>query len=506
LTLLAVWSAGCDGFRAPAPQPRVNLLLVSIETIRPDRMSAYGYRRATTPHFDRLAREGALFQQVIAQAPFTLPSLASVMTGLNPPRHGVRNHPATLRPELKTLAELLAESGYHTAAMTRHSWLRRKAGFDQGFAEYHNNKFSVGLDARGLSLAALDWLEKNRAAPFFLWLHFIDPHLPYTPAYPYSALFDARFASESQVKHLKSLVETPSESFTPTPYADLEGGPFLDLVLPQYPDNPLLLDLALHRRPRGQIFFGQARYSERTLEEMQNLYDGGLVYTDDNLGRLLSGLDDLGLREKTAVVVVGDHGEALGEHGLYFTHDFTLYDEVLRVPLAVRVPGRGRPGTVVPQQVRLIDLMPTLADLAGVSPPSDLEGVSLVPLLEGRSLGYLPAFAENAPFRHLFPEQARVYYEGNRGKWRMVRTERWKLLMVPHPQGDLFELYDLVSDPGETKNVYHEYSGEAGKLLPLLKAWLATDPERNSTASTEGDLEGLDPAALQQLRAMGYVH
>jgi arylsulfatase A-like enzyme len=483
------------------------LLLVTIESFRADHVGSYGYARNTTPNFDRLARQGARFEQVIAPAPFTLPSLASVMTGLTPPAHGVRNHPATLRPEVETLAERLAGAGYRTAAMTRHSWLRRKSGFDRGFSEYHNNKFSTGLDARGLSLAAIDWLSAHRQRPFFLWLHFLDPHLPYAPAFPYSGLYHPGLQSESKVKHLRSMIDLRRENFEPTPYADLEGGPYLDPVLRYYPENPIVLDLALWRRSRGEIFFGLTRYPDKAVAEMADLYDGALVYTDDNLGRLLAAVDELGLRENTAIVVTGDHGEALGEHELFFTHDFTLYDEVLRVPLALRLPGRIPPGTVVPQQVRLIDLLPTLLDLFELPPVATAEGVSLAPLLSGRSLPFLPAFAESAPYRPLFPEQRRIYYEGNRGKWRMVRTERWKLILIPNPKGDIFELYDLVSDPGEKKNLHASLPGEAAKLWPLLKDWLDQDPERNALASEaeQKALEELDPAALQQLEALGYI-
>ncbi len=507
LSLVGLLASSCESppaIVAPAPP---NLLLISIETFRADRLRANGYRRRTTPNLDRLAREGANFRQAIAQAPFTLPSLATMMTGLTPPLHGVRNHPATLSPELTTLAEHLEQSGYRTAAMTRHSWLRRKSGFDQGFAEYHNNKFSAGLDARSLSLAAEDWLRAQGGEPFFLWLHFIDPHLPYTPGYPYSTLWNGDHRDDSQVKHLRSMMRRELETFLPTPYADLSGGPYLDLVLRYYPDNEALLDLVLRRRPRGEIFFGKVQYSEQSLQEVRNLYDGTVLYTDDNLARVLAALGDLGLEDNTLVAVVGDHGESLGEHDLFFTHDFSLYDEVLRVPLILRMPGRIPPGTVVDQQVRLADLAPTFLDLLGADAMERAEGVSLAPLMAGESLPFLPAFAESAPYRRLFPEQSRIYYEGNLGKWRMVRTEKWKLILIPNPTGDIYELYDLESDPAETTNLYEKLPGEAGKLLPLLEGWLAGDPDRNSDRSAEEEraLEALDPAARQQLETLGYI-
>ena len=486
---------------------RPNVLLISVETLRADHVGANGYPRNTTPNFDRLARQGVLFTNAVAQAPFTLPSVASLMTGHTPPFHGVRNHPGALRSDLETLAELFQAAGYQTAAMTRHTWLRRKSGLDQGFDEYHNNKFSAGLDARSLSLAAIDWINtRDKEKPFFLWLHFLDPHLPYTPSYPYSVLYNQKHKDDSQVRHVRSMLDRARETFQPTPYADLAGGPFYDLVLRYYPHNPILLDLAFWRLPRGAIFFNEDLYDEPSLKEMRDLYDGAITYTDDNLGRILNLLDELEIDEDTAVAILGDHGEALGEHGLYFSHDFTLYDEVLRVPMALRLPGTIAPETLVDQQVRVMDLGTTLLDLVGLPAP-EVESVSLVPLFIGQGLPFLDAFAESAPLRRMFPEHRRIYFEGNQGKWRMLRTERWKLIQIPHPDGDRFELYDLENDPSELENLFDQLPGEAGKLKPRLHHWIQSDPERNANqhAEEENALDELTPEERQQLEKLGYL-
>lgn len=508
--LTCVSWTGCKVAEESLEPPRPNVLLVTIETLRADHVGAYGYPRNTTPNLDRLAAQGARFEDTVAQAPFTLPSIASLMTGRTPPRHGVRNHPATLSPDLETVAERFRAAGYQTAAMTRHTWLRPKSGLDQGFDEYHNNKFSAGLDARSLSLAAVDWLEaRDPERPFFLWLHFLDPHLPYTPSYPYAVLYRKEHAAEPRVKHLRSMLAVERDGYQATPYADIPGGPHYDLVFPYYADNEALLDLAFWRRSRGSIFFGGARYDAEDVSELRDLYDGAIAYTDDNLGRIMSALEELGIDASTIVAVTGDHGEAFGEHGLHFTHDFTLYDEVLRVPLVLRHPEAIRPGNAVRQQVRLMDLAPTLLELAGVDPGTlaEADAVSLVPLVTGRTLPFLNAFAESAPRRPMFPEHERIYYDGVRGKWRMLRTDRWKLIKVPHPDGDRHELYDLVSDPGETHDLFDELPGEAAKLLPVLEAWMRTDPARDHDkgADEEAELEGLDPAAEQQLRTLGYI-
>ena len=512
--LFLLGALGLLGTSACQPEPetlrgeRKNVLLVTIETLRADHVGAYGYERNTTPNLDRLSREGALFRTTAVQAPFTLPSMASLMTGLTPSRHGVRNHPGTLGPDQTTLAERFRDAGYQTAAMTRHTWLRPRSGLNQGFEEYHNAKFAAGLDARSLSLAAIDWLEHlDPDRPFFLWLHFLDPHLPYTPSYPYGVLYREDHRKDSQVRHLRSMTDLPREDFLPTPYADLAGGPYYDLVFPYYPKNPALLDLGFRRRSRGAIFFSKGLYDEETVQEMVDLYDGAINYTDDNLGRLMKAVADLEIEDSTIVAVSGDHGEAFGEHGLFFAHDFTLYDEVIAIPLVVRLPGVIDPGTVIDQQVRLMDLAPTLLDLAEVPSFDGVEAVSLVPLLRGEPLDFLDAFAEAAPQRTMFPENDRIYLPGNRGKWRMIRTERWKLIKIPHPEGDRFELYDLVNDPSEIKNLYAELPGEAQKLAPRLAEWIAGDPKREAEDESDSgnELEELDPAALEQLRTLGYI-
>jgi arylsulfatase A-like enzyme len=287
LFLCGVFASAFACRTAPEPPPpKPNVLLITIETLRADHVGSYGYRRNTTPNLDRLAREGARFEKAIAQAPFTLPSLASILTGRTPPLHGVRNHPAVLADSIETLAERFESAGYQTAAMTRHTWLRSKSGLDQGFLEYHNNKFSAGLDARSLSLAASDWLAaRDPERPFFLWIHFLDPHLPYTPSYPYSVLYHDAHQEEPQVKHLRAMANAALErdEYVPTPYADLAGGPYYDLVLRHYPQNRILLDLAFWRRSRGSIFFDENLYSRYEVSQILDLYDGAILYTDDNL-------------------------------------------------------------------------------------------------------------------------------------------------------------------------------------------------------------------------------
>ena len=311
---------------------RPNLLLITLDTTRADRLSSYGYGLPLTPHLDRLARDGARFRSCTTPSAFTQPSHASLLTGTYPTYHGVRiNGQAALSATAETLAEALAARGYRRGAFVGAFVLDGRWGFDQGFERY-DDEFDLAA-ARQIDLAgvqrpanavvdsALGWLESVGDEAFFAWLHLYDAHAPYAP---------------------------------PEPYASRHGG----------------------RGPAG-------------------LYDGEIAFADSEVGRLLDWLRARGLDERTVVAVVGDHGEALGGHG-ELSHGYFLYDETLAVPLILRLPGRLAAGGEIAQPVRTIDLFPTLLELAGAPLPSAAQGRSLSALVEGRPWSEpAPAYSES---------------------------------------------------------------------------------------------------------------
>ena len=298
---------------------RANVLIVTLDTTRADRIGAYGYRNAETPVFDRLASEGVLFEECITPTAYTLPSHSSIMTGLYPPQHGVRlNGEGALSDANETLAERLSASGYRTGAFVGAFVLDGRWGLKQGF-EHYDDQFHIGADQR-LDLAgvqrpassvvdaALKWLDQDSSRPFFAWLHFYDAHTPYAPPEP----FKGRFASKG---------------------------------------------------PTG-------------------MYDGEIAFADSQLGRLVDWLERSGRKEDTIVVVVGDHGEGLGSHG-EDEHGYYLYDYAVRVPFVMRVPARRLAGRRVAAQVRTIDITPTLYDLLDLEPAKNSMGKPLTPLMGG---------------------------------------------------------------------------------------------------------------------------
>lgn len=390
------------------PRPR-NLLLITLDTMRADRLPAYGFRGVETPALDRIAAEGTVFEETFAAVPLTLPSHASMFTGIYPPRLGVRdNAGAPLSDEFTTLAEMLRARGLKTAAFVASAVVAPRRGLEQGFDLYSGGKparCSGAPPARRRAGEVVDqavsWLERHDSEPFFAWIHLFDTHRPY---------------------------DLPAE------YKDRHFDPYLAAV----------------------------------------------AYEDSQIARVVSYLETRGLLESTLIVVAGDHGESLGDHGEE-SHGIFLYQEALRVPFIVRGPG------VSPRRVtaiaRLIDVMPTILDLFGV-PTSGLDGVSLAqaesrvgsdPGLEVYSESMYPRRFGWAPLRSL-------------------RADRYKVIDAPRA-----ELYDLASDPGEERNVLAERPAVAAAMRRRLRAF---DSVQEPAAAAGA---ALDSAVLERIESLGYV-
>ena len=426
-------SAPREGQQAPvAGRARLNLLLVTLDTARADRLGVYGSTRARTRHMDALAAEGVRFARAYSPAPITLPAHASIFTGLYPFNHGVRNNGNFyLSDRFDTLATVLRAAGYRTAAFVSSFILDRRYGLARGFETYDDKmegaqaqviQFEAERRGDRTALALHAWLDRyageGRAAagrteasardgghpPFFAWLHLYDPHEPYRP---------------------------------PPPFRDA----FLDAP-----------------------------------------YDGEIAFDDAVVASVLDRLDRLGLKGQTLVAVVGDHGESLGDHGEE-THTMFVYEPALRVPFILWRPGL-LPAAVVEPPVRLTDLAPTLLELLGASPLKTADGRSLVPLIQGRGVDQAPAvYAET-----LLPQ-----FYMNWSPLRSIQDERWKLIEAPRP-----ELYDLVQDPGESRNLYSERPQTARGLEQQLLR-ITGGVAGAMTAAT------MDRETLEKLASLGYV-
>jgi len=398
----------------------LNVLLITLDTTRADRLGCYGHSAAQTPFLDQLARKGVLFERAYAPVPLTLPSHASMLTGLYPPEHGLRNNGQAALPQgLPTLATELQSAGYETGAFVAAFVLDHKFGLQRGFDTYDDDLSQSDPSLHGhhqyrdgslVVDAALEWLLPRSRKPFFCWVHLFDAH------YPYLAHED-RFGN-------------------------------------QFVDQP---------------------------------YDGELAYLDEQVGRLISTLEESGALDHTTVVIVGDHGESLGEHG-ELTHSMTIYDATLRVPLMIVSPGESRPGHRVAEPVSLVDLTPTLLDRLGRKPLPQVSGRSLRAALRGEPLTTLPCYAETDE----------PYHVGHWSPQRALVTPQWKYIRSPRA-----ELYDLIADPSELRNLASEMPDQVQKLEGELTAWEERMNQRlaENVALTEQErraLSGLGYASYRQ--------
>jgi arylsulfatase A-like enzyme len=451
--------SGALGACAPEEQ-HWNVLVLAPDTIRADRLSTNGYPRETTPVLDRLAAEGANFRQAITAAPRTWQSFASIFTGLYPPRHGVRYiFDRPLAPDVPTLASILVRHGWEAAAFEAGSFMEEISG-GAGFQHFFRPQSGGGPAALA---EALDWLSRPGPRFAFVWLS--GAHWPY-----HRNRWTAEFES----------CEGKDHRFNTGHYGVARGEAGFEVE-----DEDAL------RRMLWTV-------SPELLPHMTVHYDAEVRQTDAWIGGLIDPMRESGLLERTVVAVTSDHGESLGEHG-YLQHGPRVDDAVMRVPFLLRLPGdhpAARPGLVVDELVRTVDLMPTLLELVGVSPPPGLDGISLVPALRGERLPQLWAYGESGrSFREVDPQR---HLQGVPGKHRMIRTADWKLVFVPDEQGGQSRLYDLRADPGESRDVAAEAPDVLTSLRGHLDSILAGEAGRPLDAP-------LSPEQRERLRALGYV-
>jgi len=465
----------------PVPEPKpgrqrasdLNVLLITVDTLRPDHLGCYGHEGIRTPTIDALAREGALFENAVTSIPITLPSHASIMTGLYPPTHGIRfNGAFALSDSIVTLAEILGDAGYTTGAVVGSYALDSEFGLDQGFQIYDDSypagnvlKFkypklwsslsrlllgqilarTLPLDiifsepqrrADKVTRVTLDWLEVYGQEKFFLWLHYFDPHTPYDP---------------------------PSGSGLGHPNTGI-------------PDRSLIT-----RDPPYRYWWGELE----SLGDVYSRYDGEIEYTDHWLSPVFGELNRLGVREKTLVIFTADHGECLWEHDQP-GHGYSVFDSELRVPLIVSLPGTIPAGIRIPNLIELVDLLPSILDLLEIGIPHPVQGQSFLNILGGEAhIEERTAYCET-----LWPPKPEDRRRG-------LRSTEWKYFTAP--TGDSEFLFHLPTDPDELQDLQAE--------RPDL---IGTFREKLIMISSElGDKGGVLPEMSEEvearLRALGYI-
>lgn len=477
----------------PEPVTPPNIILITIDTLRADHLSSYGYPRATSPNIDALAAEGRRFAHARVQWPKTGPSFASIMTATYPKDNGIVRHVGIpLSCRFRTLAESLKDLGYATHAVVANGALAREFGFDQGFDTYVESwkadDVPEGLDPDA-AVAVNRLVDQTLAkiegdGPVFLWVHYLDPHHPYTPPED----FRDRFVGD----------------------AHYDGSVRFEIA-----DNANQEMVQVGRRKvlegRDELDFYVARYDEE------------IASVDHEIGKLLGTLEAQGLLDNAVTVLTSDHGESLGEHYYYFDHGRFGFETCLHVPFVVRYPGHVEPA-VDEAPVALIDLAPTLLAWAG-APLEDgryMQGTSLVPRLTGQADdASAPASSDPAgsdpvglPEGFVFSEAG---YASDRRWQRIATDQRYKLVHAPAGREQMwiggrgvpFALYDLENDPGETKSVADENPREVERMTRALRRYwnaprfdVLVEPEGCDGEAVEN---GMDPETEEQLRALGYI-
>lgn len=392
-----------------------NVLLITLDTTRADRLGCYGYKKAVTPNLDSLAGQGIKFLNAYTHVPLTLPSHSSILTGTLPLYHQVHNNGFySLDEQVPTLAEVFQRAGYKTAAFVASFTVDSRFGLDRGFQVYDDNfksdeilkNFRSERRAGEVVDAFLPWLNKNSNQGFFAWIHFFDPHLPYDPPSPFK------------------------ESF---------------------PDRK---------------------------------YDGEIANMDSAIGVVIENLRKAGILDDTLIIVVGDHGEALGEHK-EIEHGLFLYEATMRVPLLFVCKKKLPSGRAVLAKVGLVDLMPTILKLASLPVPGTVQGISLLPWISGRKGDDRPTYIE-------------TYYPRENFGWSEFKgliDGPWKFILGPRP-----ELYDLKNDPLEENNLFQKEPSVSRSMVEKLQVVI-----RLNSRSAPASRTVLSSADQEKLRSLGYL-
>ena len=451
---------GCGIGRADPPAER-NVVLISVDTLRADHLSCYGYKRPTSPHIDQVAKEGVLFENVVAASNWTVPSHMSLFTSLYPSAHGVEDTDRRLGDAVPTLAQVLAKQGYTTAAFVTGPTMNHRMGFNHGFKTYDDftailmceanlfedhpanstTVFDQPTDRTITNLATL-WLKKHGQEKFFLFLHYWDCHTDYVPPTPYDRLFDPDYKGKEDGR-------------------------------------------CVFQRQR-EI---EAGIAPADLAHLMALYDDEIAHTDDQVGQVLRLLRDTGLAEKTLLILVSDHGEAFMEHGRIM-HGNSLFEEQIHVPLILRLPGVISAGRRIKDNVSQVDLMPTVLGLLGIAAPAGLQGIDLSGACRG--LG-------GVPDRLLFSESAHP----DEPRRRAVRWGPYKLIRedggTPLP---LLLVHQGSESDAEKAGLGDKQRHQLEELLMGALTARPSAPEGPNRAPTRSEI---DEATFRRLKSLGYV-
>jgi arylsulfatase A-like enzyme len=480
--------------RKESAVPKLNLVVIVLDTLRPDHLGAYGYQRPTSPNLDAWAAKSAVFLNAQSAAPWTAPSLISLMTSLYPSVHGIASYPepGQMNERVLTLAEVLKSHGYWTGAFTEGGYAKSQFGLGQGFdffpsnagdtTELHHEVLSQSSRLRANLDRTLDWLDEFQDEPFFLFFHTYEVHGPSDPPDEYMKMFRPDW--DKAAEHAR--LEVVRAQWRDGRKIDADG---LRLLLAHVGHCDVGADLDLSGLAAKRRELGVSTTEPEHMQFWRDLYDAELRYTDTELQRLLDRLQSPELRANTVVIFVSDHGESFGEHGVA-GHGQVLFEENLRVLLMISAPELA--ARRINDLVRSIDVMPTALELLGLSADSlHLQGRSLAPLLHGQALAEAPSFSHG------------LLRRGREGELWSVRDQRWRWLWDEKLGSG--KLFDLAEDPAELHDVSALHPEQVARLHAQLRAQRELDAGFRERAGGEVSEFSHDGELAQDLRVLGYT-
>lgn len=426
-----------------------NVVIISIDSLRRDHLSCYGYHRNTTPNINWLAQNGVIFKNAFSNSAWTAPGHMSLLTGRLPSNHGLiyNPDPGCIRDDIFTLGSILQNEGYLTRGFHGAGYLREKFGFHRGFHQYttRGNNFEDNI------IQCLKWLEKAKKFRFMLFLHGFNCHSPFNPPPEFDVYF-REYKGNYSVKKL-----------------------YQEFKLPANQDD---------------------------IEHIIAKYDATILGADFVLGKIFNKLKELKILTRTIVVIVSDHGDGLGEHES-FGHLTQLYNEVISIPMIIYGAGIFPAGKQIDELVSLIDIAPTITDALQVKREYQFDGQSLLPLINGQSFVDRVVFAETAITQKSIAERKKTGFP-KRYLFPILRcmvTKKWKLIIDNNDKP--FELYNMIDDKGEEVNLVETHSEVAERLL---KQFFEQGPSKKAQEllPPKGNKGDFDENLKQQLQALGY--
>jgi len=474
---IGFWGAPALRSRAALPEGRPRgVVLVLLDTLRRDHLDAYGYERDTAPNVSRLAAGGTLFSDAIAQGAWTKVSVPSMLSSTYPTSNGIYEFFHKIPASADTIAESFRAAGYATWAASANGFSGRSTNLHQGLEVFHENGSlrppegqARGKSARVIADRLLPWLDDHREVPFFVFFHTLDPHSPYEPYRPYDTMWgapDGKTAHEDRVEKVRPFIK--SNFMKPM------GLPMRD-ELEEAGVDP-------------EVF----------VEHELDWYDGSIRGADAEVGRVLERLQQLGLEKDTLVVFFSDHGEEFLDHDGHF-HEENVYGEMINVPLIMRWPGNVPEGHTIDQTVQMLDLGPTLLELAGIDKPERMQGESLVSLMTSPELwAPRPAVSEWNRRTDQRDQDIVDAFSLIEGEYKLIHN-------FERPEGvPEYELYNHREDPLDQNDIAADHPDVVERLKAQLDGWHKW-AQANALPSDGEALEGLDAEELERLRSLGYV-